>query len=285
MTREMWCPRCEDWTSLVATGRCAWCGGKLDEQRKRRGGWKRPDLAGGKLSDKQLRALHLAHVHQGMSINALAKQIHERVGYRSHHSAAVCISQGWKRLGLRARDRIEATRLASTTHGQGARDRDEQAYRRFLAAQRGWIALTRPGRPRCSAMKVNPPGAGERCSRPSLTDSEFCQSHDPRRESHRRAHLAHLRARQSRPEMLEMGPFVVWLQRLAAEHGSIRGAARAHGLPVSAFYYYVRGRGTSTTGPKLTIGAATVGRWASLAATTVDEIYAATPKDESVCHV
>lgn len=83
-----------------------------------RGGWTRPDLrAKAKLTDLHLRALHRAYMEQGVSINTLAKQVYERVGYKSHHSAAVAMSRGWTRLGLPRRDRIE---------GQGARDRDEQ---------------------------------------------------------------------------------------------------------------------------------------------------------------
>lgn len=272
MSREAWCPTCDEWTSPVDSGRCLWCDGELDTSRRRRSGRKPGRKPGsGRLTDQQLRVLHLAHVRQQASINQLAKQIHERIGYRSHHSAAVAISAGWKRLGLPARDRIEATRLASTTHGHGARDRDEQAYRRFLAAQRGWRALQGPGQPQCKAVKTQPPGVGQRCQRPAVTGSEFCQSHDPTRAAKREATLARMRARQPREEMLPMAPFVAWLQREATAHGSLRAAALAYGWPGSVYRY---AQGEDTAGrPKSEIAVGTVRRWAEQAGTSLEAIY------------
>lgn len=165
---ERWCPTCEEWTALVDRGVCAWCDTPLEE-RRRRGGWKRPDLSGN-LTEAQLRVLYRAHTTQSLSINALAKRIYARVGYASYGSAASAISKGWQRLGLPARDRIEATVLASTTHGMGRRNRDEQAYRRFHRDQMGWNALQGPGQPTCTAVKVNPPGRGEPCTHHAMED-------------------------------------------------------------------------------------------------------------------
>lgn len=268
---QMWCPACKDWTALVDTGRCPWCDGEL-EHRQRRGGWKRPDLAGGKLTEVHLRALYRAHVEQDMSINALAKQIYARVGYSSPGSAATSITRGWKHLGLKARDRIEMTRLASTTHGRGGRDRDEHAYRAWRAEQLGWRSLQGPGRPDCKAVKVNPPGAGQPCRHRAMEGSDYCHAHDPHRQLAHQAHLARVRARQPKPVMLPMGPFTAWLQTLAAGHGSIRAAAIAHGLPLAAMYSYVHGRGT-TGAPKTEIAANTVERWAAAAGTSLAAIY------------
>jgi hypothetical protein len=274
-----WCPKCKERTSLPDRGICPWCDTPLVVQ-VRRGGWKRPDLRRrSRLSDTQLRALHLAYVKHGVSINALAKRIYHQVGYKSHHSAATAISEGWKRLELPARDRIEATRLASTTHGHGARDRDEQAYRRFLAEQRGWRALQGPGRPQCKAVKVNPPGAGKPCGRPALADSEYCVSHDPLRAQQREATLAAMRASSPAREMLPMAPFVAWLHELRAELGSYGEVATRIGMHRTQCYRFANGLGTDNRA-KRTVSLDVVKRSAAAAGTTVEAIYA--PEEQRV---
>ncbi|HTE63660.1 MAG TPA: hypothetical protein VK631_25105, partial [Solirubrobacteraceae bacterium] len=223
MSEQRWCPKCREWTVLVDRGVCPWCDTPLE--RKRRAGWPRPDLRGSKFTDVQLRTLYRAHVEQGRSINSLSKQVYERVGYSSHHSAAAAISHGWRRLRLPARDRIEATRLASRTHGRGARDRDEKAYREWRKAQLGWNSQQGPGRPQCKGVKVNAPGKGRLCTRHALVGSEYCYSHDPRRELERQVATAQMRRRSPQKPMLLAGPFVAWLHVLHTEHGSWRRVA------------------------------------------------------------
>lgn len=266
-----WCPACAERTGLTDRGVCAWCDTPLVHKGKR-GGWTRPDLRGRKLTDTQLRALYCAYTEQGVSINALAKQIHERVGYKSHHSAAVAISEGWKRLNLPARDRIEATRLACTTHGQGARDRDEQAYRRFIRDLRGWNSLQGPGRPPCKGVKAQPPRKGKPCTRRAVEGSDYCYAHDPQRTLERQANLAKMRRRMPAKEMLPIGPFAAWLTELAQEAGSMRQLARELDGPYSALVVYAKGMGTDKQ-PKATISRDTVQRYAQAAGTTVAAIY------------
>lgn len=244
MTVADYCPTCQERTGLTERGVCAWCDTPL-VAKARRGGWKRPDLAGSKLTDAQLRALHHVYWHDQVSINQLAKQIHAKVGYRSHHSCAVAISNGWKRLGLQARDRIAAVRLASTTHGHGARDRDEQEYRRFIRDLRGWRTLQGPGQEQCAAVKQQPPGKGERCARPSMTGSDYCVSHDPARARDREARLERMRARAPRPDMEPMAPFAAWLRGLRDELGSMRAVAAVTGLNYTAACRYVQGMDTA----------------------------------------
>lgn len=266
-----WCPTCQERTSLTDRGACPFCDAPLVVKAKR-GGWKRPDLAGGKYTDAMLRAMYRAHIEQGMSINQLAKRTHAKVGYKSHHSAAVTISEGWQRLGLPARGRIAAVRLACTTHGQGARDRDEQAYRRFLRDLNGWNSLQGPGRPNCKGVKRQPPGQGNPCSRHALEGSEYCYAHDPVRELERQAHTAKMRRRLPPRDMLPMGPFAAWLAALAAERGTMRDVARYLDGPYTALCQYAKGKGTDKR-PKATISASTVTRYAQRAGTTVAAIY------------
>lgn len=268
-----WCPVCEERTALTDAGICPFCDAPLVVKAKR-GGWARPDLRGGRYTEAQLRVMYRAHIEQGLSINQLAKRTYKKVGYGSHHSAATRVSEEWRRLGLPARERIEATRLASTTHGHGARDRDEQEYRRFLRDQRGWNSLQGPGRPNCKGVKRQPPGQGKPCTRHAQEGSEYCYSHDPARELERQATLARMRRRLPAHAMLAMAPFAAWLRALAVEHGSLKQVCDAYAWPYTAACQYVKGRGTDKQ-PKELIAQPTVERYAAAAGTTVSAIYQA----------
>lgn len=137
---QAWCPTCEEWTSLSDRGVCAWCDGPLIIKAKR-GGWKRPDIAGRrKYTDPQLRVLYQVYIERGVSINALAKRTHAKVAYKSHHSAAVAISEGWRRLGLPARDRIAAVKLACTTHGMAPKHGPRPGYGTYKRRQKEMTA-------------------------------------------------------------------------------------------------------------------------------------------------
>lgn len=274
MTVADYCPKCDERTALVERGRCPFCDATL-EVKARRGGWRHPARGRSKFTDDQLRVLHRLHVEQGASINQLAKRVAERVGYASHHSAAQAISAGWKRLGLKARDRIEQVRKSCTVHGQAPKHRtaeQERAYRRFLMEQRGWRAQQGPGRPQCAGVKANSPGAGRRCGRPAMTDSEFCLQHDPLRALEVQAHLARSRRRQAAEPTLPMAPFAAWLHALADEQGSLCAVADRLGMQRSAAYRFAKGL-DSHNHPKGTITVATVERYAAAAGTTADAIY------------
>ena len=83
-----------------------------------------------KLTRDQVATLHRLHVEHGISIRELGRQLWERHGYASAHSCANSLSDLFARQHRTARDRVEATRLASTTHGKGARA-DKAAYKRW----------------------------------------------------------------------------------------------------------------------------------------------------------
>ena len=269
-----WCPACKQESAISRQRRCLWCGGETI-QRKKRGGWTRPDLRGSKYSEAQLRALHVAHL-RGQSMNSLAKQTYEAVGYASHGSAATSISRAWKQLGLRARDRIEMVVAVSTKHGHAPRSRthaDERAYRRWLQEQRGWRAQQSPGRPQCAGVKSQPPRKGEPCERPAMEGSDFCASHDPVRELVRRANLARARKLLPAGPMVPMAPFASWLQERRAELGTFTAVAESVDRHVSLICSYAKG--TSSTGKPLEeIGRETVEDWlAADGTTTIDDLY------------
>lgn len=265
-----YCPACAEESAIDGWSRCLWCGGATEQRpkRKKRGGWRRPDLAGSKYTEPQLRALHVAHM-RGASINSLAKQTYEKVGYTSHSSAQNAISREWRRLGLPARDRIEQTVISSTKHGRKRRSNsnaDERAYRRWLAKQRGWRAQQGPGQPQCAGVRSQPPRVGERCQRPAMEDSGYCLQHDPAERERVEQIVGRARARQER-EPLPAAPFVAWLHSLHREHGTWSAVAELVGGVNRAGVHRL------ATRPRTTVERRTVERYAEAAATTVEAIY------------
>lgn len=255
-----WCPSCQERTALVDAGTCPWCDAAL-RTRRRRGG-RRPGF--GRLSDAALRALHRAHVEQHLSINELAKRVYERVGYASHGTAATQISAGWKRLGLKARDRIEATRLASTRHGLAPKHGPRPGYgiyRRVIQGQ--------DYQPLCAGRTPS----GARCTRPAMYGSEHCPAHDPARQDSIADHLAEMRLRSRRhtQPLLPVEPFTAWLRQLHAELGTWAAVASRLGVSTAAAHRYGRGRGSTVDG--LSVGGDLVRRWAAEAGTTLEDIY------------
>lgn len=132
----------------------------------------------------ELQAAHRLHMRADLSVNELGRRLFAKHGFKNHHSCAVAISDGWKKLDLQARDRIEMTVAASTIHGNCRRNGNSAAKKRFLAEQRG-DQYDLP----CSASTLK----GKPCERPSLIGKDVCSSHDPERAERRRAHMARIR--------------------------------------------------------------------------------------------
>lgn len=183
-----YCPKCRETTALVERGVCQWCDTPLTHKAGRRPG------QGCRLTDDQLRVLHAAHVTHERSIRDLAAQVWERAGYASLKACLEGIRNGWRRLGLEYRGRVEATRLASTTHGLtvgGSRASEE--FRALRRAQRRASGEVH-GR-RCEGVRTQYPRKGQPCSRSALVDSVFCFQHDPRNREEIARHLEEARAR------------------------------------------------------------------------------------------
>ena len=89
-----------------------------------------------KLTAAQVRAAHRVHIEAGISLRELGRQLWERFGYSSPQSCSNSLSDLFKRAGLKARDRVDATVKASTTHGLGARA-NKAAYKRWHRATFG----------------------------------------------------------------------------------------------------------------------------------------------------
>jgi hypothetical protein len=128
----------------------------------------------------------------------VAAELHPRTSYKTVASCAEALYGHFKRRGWKLRPQREVTAARNYKHGRKSRKqtREQQnAYRRWLAEQRGWQAVQGPGRPLCKGVKQNPPGKGRPCRRRALADSEYCYSHDLRRALERQAATARMRAR------------------------------------------------------------------------------------------
>jgi hypothetical protein len=238
----------------------------LEPLPERRGGWKRPDKWC-RYSRDQLRVLYKIHLEHDQSINALAKATYEKLGYSSHGSAASAISNGWKRMGLKARDRIEMCRIASTIHGRAPKHGPRPGYKTFLCNQRGY-----EWRPPCKGIKRQPPRKGSPCLRSAMEGSDYCVAHDPLRMLENQARLVRARSLLPQDDMLPMAPFSEWLDRLAAEHGSLKAACKYHGLRHDSACRYRKGEGTDGQ-PKTEIAKATVERWLEPTGTDLEDVY------------
>lgn len=210
---------------MIDAGRpCAWCGTTLVN---RKGGWKRPDLTG-RISREAAHAIHRKY-QTGVSARTLGRELHQVLGYKTPQSCADSICRAFHRHGLPTRDRIEATVLASTKNGLSPRDETTRASRRKAAG------LTRRGkhpRPRCEATKTQAPGRGDRCTRPSLPGSRFCQSHDPERRQRVVEVVRHARAQQQRQPLVPWSDVHEQLRPwLAASKYPASSLSRATGVP------------------------------------------------------
>ena len=187
------CPRCGGPKGLQAH-MCGSC------RKGQRGGYNRGRSGGGRpvhITEELLAEARRLYA-SGLSLRQAAAELHPRTGYRTVASCAEALYGHFKRRGWKLRPQREVTAARNYKHGRKSRKqtREQQnAYRRWLAEQRGWRAVQGPGRPLCKGVKRNPPAKGGRCRRHATTDSEYCYSHDPRRALERQTARARMRAR------------------------------------------------------------------------------------------
>lgn len=254
-----WCPDCREATSLTERGVCPFCDAPL--VHKKRGG-RKPGF--GKLTEAHLRALHVAHTQKGVSINQLAAQVYERAGFASKGSCATSISNGWKRMELPARDRIEQVRLTCTTHGMAPKHGARPGY----GAYQRRVLRGKADQPRCAAMV-----RGEQCQRPAKTGIEWCASHDPATAADRAERLAKMRSRSSlqTQRLLQVAPLQAWVNRLHDDLGSWKAVGALLGIDQSSARRLGRGEGTARGGAL--VGELYVRRLAERAGVRAESIY------------
>ena len=188
------CPRCGGSKGLQAH-MCGSC------RKGQRGGYNRGRAGGGgkpvHVTEELLAEARRLYA-SGLSMRQVADELHPRTGYKTVASCAEALYGHFKRRGWKLRPQREVTAARNYKHGRKPRKQTRErqnAYRRWLAEQRGWQAVQGPGRPLCKGVTVTSPGKGRPCRRHALADSEYCHSHDPRRALERQAATAQTRAR------------------------------------------------------------------------------------------
>ena len=154
-------------------------------RKEQRGGYNRGRAGGGgwpaRVTEEPLAEARGLYV-SGLSLRPVAAEVHPRTRYKTVASCAEALYGHFKRRGWKLRPQREVAAARNYKHGRKPRQqtREEQnAYRRWLAGQRGWQAVQGPGRPPCKGVKQNQPGKGRPCRRHALADSEYCYAHDP----------------------------------------------------------------------------------------------------------
>jgi hypothetical protein len=147
----------------------------------------------------------------GLSIRQIAERIYPQTSYASANACKTSLYSLFKTRGWKLRPQPEVTAARNFRHGRKARQQtneQQNAYRRWLATQRGWTAIQGPGRPICKGVRRQYPGKGKPCQHHALADSEYCYSHDPRYELARQAATAEMRALLTRPSeaVIDLAP-------------------------------------------------------------------------------
>lgn len=135
MTDLAWCPTCQERT-VVDVGRpCAWCDTIVI---RKRGGWKRPDMARrSRINRSQALALHAAHCH-GLSLRRLATVTWTKLGYASEQSCLEGIRYAFKREGLRVRAQSEATAKANVERSTRLPGESKNEFKRRRRREHGY---------------------------------------------------------------------------------------------------------------------------------------------------
>jgi hypothetical protein len=145
----------------------------------------------GELRPERHRSLQIGMLHQetdglvelaaytgGHSLRQVAAKLHPRTPYKTVASCTEALYGHFKRRGWKLRPQRDVTVARNYKHGRKPhkQTREQQnAYRRWLAEQRGWRAVQGPGRPLCKGVKLTPPGkagragAGRRPTRSTAT--------------------------------------------------------------------------------------------------------------------
>jgi hypothetical protein len=267
-----YCPTCRDEALISTSGLCVWCDTPLERSAP---GRERVYSVDRRFTAAQLATCYRAY-QAGKSCRQIAAIVWERLGFPSLSSCQSALHRSFSAKGWKLRTQSQVTVERNLKHGRGGRDRDEQAYRRFLRDQRGWNALQGPGRPQCKGVKLNSRGGGKgnRCQRPALADSEFCVSHDSRRELERQALLTKARRRMPKRDMVPLEPFARWLEHRRDELGSLTALAGSIGYTPTQAWRLLARQGNGA--PKTTIGRALVERLLAADGTaTFADVYGA----------
>lgn len=185
-----------------------------------------------KIPEATLRTLHKLHQRHDVSLNQMGRELHEKLGYHRPQTCAVAISAGWKALGLSARDRIEMTVAKSRTNGLSPRNWKDRKRLRLEAG------LTLKGKERriCAGTTKHRGRKGERCGRPALRGSAYCQSHAPEKQAGIRERMRAMRAASPQARTVPVGLIQPDLARFKQMYGRYRALEELTGFHESMLY-------------------------------------------------
>jgi hypothetical protein len=264
-----YCSTCNDEALISTAGLCVWCDTPLERPKPK------PEYtADRRFTDAQLATCYRAY-KAGKSCRQIAAVAWERLGFPTLSACQSALHRSFTAKGWPLRTQRQVTMQRNFKHGRGTRDRDEQAYRRFIRDARGWRSPQGPGQPQCAAVKHGSKGGGKgrRCQRPALDGSEFCFSHDPARAAERQAALASARTRLPTREMVPLEPFARWLEERYTELGTLRAVGERIGYTDTQVHRLLK-REASQGIPKSHIGRELVERLlATDGTTTFADLY------------
>lgn len=268
---HQWCDRCGEEVPIDSqSGLCLWCDTPTRVKERRKVAKARPgDGRLSRITEERARLLNRIHIEQGVSMNRLAETLWGQLGYASQRSCLGAISAAFKRHGLPARDRIEATVAASRTHGLAPKHGPRPGYRTYLRR----VIHGEPER-RCEGCYTLGERAGERCEKPPMADSRFCFGHDPRLAEQREGQLKAMRAKQRDGDvLLDPAPFTRWLQGQHEKLGSWAKVGELIDRTATLAHAYGTGVATATKQPLEGIYRSTVDRLLEPAGLTVEDLY------------
>lgn len=168
-----YCPTCKCVLLLSDRGLCVWCDHPVACADPRRG-------HAVCMSDQVLSRANRMH-QDGMSLNAICRELVGRTHYASPESMLDGLIRQFRNRGWYIRPRIEATRLAMTTHGISGTPEYQRLRRR-----RNWLVQG----VRCSATART----GKPCGHWALKGSDLCRFHHPDHRDEVVAHTKRLNA-------------------------------------------------------------------------------------------
>jgi hypothetical protein len=172
-----------------------------------------------RLTREQLAEAAWLYYYDGLGFVRIVRRL--QLPFASERAGASVLHKAFERMHWPARDRIQATMLASYKHGLKARDtKNDPAYRRWFKSVNG------KRQPRCAGRKLQPPEVGRRCKRPALEGSRYCWNHDPATAELGVAALEKGRALRD-ADMVPIDPFVWWLWGLHDRHKTWKAVAAA----------------------------------------------------------
>jgi hypothetical protein len=144
------------------------------------------------MMDEVLNEAYRLYCDEGYGLVRVSEQLWPQTHYKSARSMSRALYTQFCNRGWPVRTRLCGVVTFNYRHGKLRREWEHRDHEFALAQKhaRGEMRMVK-----CKALKKQPPGKGKPCRHYALADSEYCQSHDPRRVAARAEHLTSMRAK------------------------------------------------------------------------------------------